>query len=193
MTSSDLSIVWPPSTRHVRLFRSSTPCLLLLPQFSSLHVMPLLRPTAHSSSDRAPRARPSCGPRQKSAQRPAHAPGRNLGLGRERLIPPGLKLDPVSVSRPSKSDGCARFPAEQNCARRPRANPSLILFSSAPSRASQRRLRATERRRRDRARGAARAPHRCARSPLGERATVEWPQQRFYRRAAAPSRSGADP
>jgi hypothetical protein len=57
----------------------------------------------------------------------SRAPGRNLGLGRESFIPPGLKLDPVSVSRPSKSDGCARFPAEQNRARRPRANPSLIL------------------------------------------------------------------
>jgi hypothetical protein len=57
----------------------------------------------------------------------SRAPGRNLGLGRESFIPPGLKLGPVSVSRPSKSDGCTRFPAEQNRARRPRANPSLIL------------------------------------------------------------------
>jgi hypothetical protein len=64
------------------------------------------------------------GPLALSASR---APGRNLGLGRESLIPPGLILGPVSVSHPPKSDGCARFPAEQNHARQPRANPSLIL------------------------------------------------------------------
>jgi hypothetical protein len=126
----------------------------------------------------------------------SRAPGRNLGLGQESLIPPGLNLGPVSVSRSSQSNGCARFPVEQNRARRPRANPSLISFSSAPSHAPQH-SRATpsadERERRERARGAARAPRQCARSPLGERATVEWPQRRFYRRAAAPSRSGVDP
>jgi hypothetical protein len=65
----------------------------------------------------------SYGPRQKSAQQPARAPGRNLGLGRERLIPPGLKLGPVSVCRPSKSNGCARFPAEQNRAPAPSHKP----------------------------------------------------------------------
>jgi hypothetical protein len=54
-------------------------------------------------------------------------PAHNLGLGRESLIPPGLNIGPVIISRPSQSDGCARFPAEQNRARRPRANPSLIL------------------------------------------------------------------
>jgi hypothetical protein len=132
----------------------------------------------------------STGPLALGASR---APGRNLGLGRESLILRGLKLGPVSVSRPSKSDGCVRFPAEQNRARLPRATLALILIFSAPTRAPQRRLRATERRRRERARGAARAPRRSARSPLDERATVEWPQRRFYRRAAAPSRSGADP
>jgi hypothetical protein len=57
----------------------------------------------------------------------SRALGRNLGLGREGLIPPGLKLGSVSVSRSSQSNGYARFPAEQNRARRPRANPSLIL------------------------------------------------------------------
>jgi hypothetical protein len=56
------------------------------------------------------------------------APGRNLGLGRESFVPPRLNLGPVIVSGPSQSDGCVRFPAEQNRARRPRANPSLILF-----------------------------------------------------------------
>jgi hypothetical protein len=91
------------------------------------------RPMARLPSEHAPRARPPCGPRRKSAQRgplalsASRAPDRNLGLGRESLIPPGLNLGPVSVSRPSQSDGCTRFPAEQNRARRPHANPSLIL------------------------------------------------------------------
>jgi hypothetical protein len=44
----------------------------------------------------------------------SRAPGRNLGLGRERLIPPGLKLGSLSVNRPSQSDGRTRFLAEQN-------------------------------------------------------------------------------
>jgi hypothetical protein len=60
----------------------------------------------------------------------SRAPGRNLGLGRESLIPPGLKLGLVSVSRSSQSNGCARFPAEQNRASAGRANPSLISISS---------------------------------------------------------------
>jgi hypothetical protein len=69
------------------------------------------------------------GPLALSASR---TPGRNLGLGRESFFPPGLNLGPVIVSRPSQSDGCARFPTEQNRARRPRVNPSLIslLFRS---------------------------------------------------------------
>jgi hypothetical protein len=54
----------------------------------------------------------------------SRAPSRNLGLGRESLFPPGLKLGPVIVSHPFQSDGCVRFPAEQNRARRPRANSS---------------------------------------------------------------------
>jgi hypothetical protein len=57
----------------------------------------------------------------------SRAPGRNLGLGRESFFPPGLNLGPVIVSCPSQSDGYAMFPAEQNRAHRPRANPSLIL------------------------------------------------------------------
>jgi hypothetical protein len=92
-----------------------------------------------------------CGPLALSASR---APGRNLGLGRESLILPGLNLGPVSVSCSSQANGCVRFPAEQNRARQPHANPSLIPFSSAPSHAPQR-SRATpsadERRRRERA------------------------------------------
>jgi hypothetical protein len=64
----------------------------------------------------------------------SHAPGRNLGLGRESLFPPGLNLGPVIVSRPSQSDGCAKFPVEQNRLRRPRANPSLISLLRSISR-----------------------------------------------------------
>jgi hypothetical protein len=60
----------------------------------------------------------------------SRAPGRNLGLGRESQIPPGLKLGPVSVSRSSRSDGCATFPAEQNRASAGRANPSVISLRS---------------------------------------------------------------
>jgi hypothetical protein len=46
--------------------------------------------------------------------------------------PTGLNLGPVIMSRPSQSDGCARFPTEQNNVLRRRANPSLIslLFRS---------------------------------------------------------------
>jgi hypothetical protein len=136
----------------------------------------------------------STGPLALGASR---APGRNLGLGWERLTAPGLNLGPVSVSRPSQSDGRARFSAEQNRIRRPsRRTLASFLFFSALSRTPQRRLRANERRRRERARGAARAPRRCARSPLGERAAVEWPQRRFFAPArpdeaasSAPSRS----
>jgi hypothetical protein len=61
------------------------------------------------------------GPLALSASR---APGRNLGLGRESFFLPRSKLGPVIVSHPSQSNGCARFSAEQNRARRPRANPS---------------------------------------------------------------------
>jgi hypothetical protein len=57
----------------------------------------------------------------------SRAPGRNLGLGRESLFPPGLNLGPVSVSRSSQSNGRAKFLVEQNRTRRPRAKPSLIL------------------------------------------------------------------
>jgi hypothetical protein len=86
-----------------------------LPQ-TALHV-----PGRHAARDE----KRSTGPLVLGA---SHAIGRNLGLGRESLIPPGLILGPVSVSRSSQSNGCARFPAEQNRARRPHANPSLIPF-----------------------------------------------------------------
>jgi hypothetical protein len=67
--------------------------------------------------------------------------GRNLGLGRESLFPPGPKLGPVIMSHPSQSNGCARFPVEQNRVDSPRANPSLIRFSApthTPQRAAER-------------------------------------------------------
>jgi hypothetical protein len=69
------------------------------------------------------------GPLALSASR---APGYNLGLGQESFFPPELNIGPVIVSRPSQSDGCARFPAEQNPVLQRRANPSLIslLFRS---------------------------------------------------------------
>jgi hypothetical protein len=66
----------------------------------------------------------------------SHAPDRNLGLGRESFIPPGLNLGPVIVSHPSQSDGCTKFPVKQNRARRPRATLALILIFSAHSRAA---------------------------------------------------------
>jgi hypothetical protein len=73
------------------------------------------------------------GPLALSASR---VPGRNLGLGRESFFPPGLNLGLVIVSRPSQSDGCARFPAEQNRVLRRRANPSLISLLRSLSRAA---------------------------------------------------------
>jgi hypothetical protein len=85
----------------------------------------------------------------------SRAPGRNLGLGWESLFPPGLNLGPVIVSRPSQSDGCVRFPAEQNRLRRPHANPSLISLLRSLSRVA---ASDSERRRRERARGAALSP-----------------------------------
>jgi hypothetical protein len=73
------------------------------------------------------------GPLALSASR---APGRNLCLGRERLFLPGLNLGPVIMSRLSQSDGCARFPAEQNRLRLRCANPSLISLLRSLSRAA---------------------------------------------------------
>jgi hypothetical protein len=82
-------------------------------------------PGRHAARDRN---QPS-GPLALSASR---APGCKLGLGRESFVRPGLNLGPVIVSRPSQSDGCAKFPVEQNRARRPRATLALILIFSAP-------------------------------------------------------------
>jgi hypothetical protein len=90
---------------------------------------PLPVPGRHAARDE----NQPTGPLALSASR---APGRNLGLGREGLFPPGLNLGPMIVSRPSQSDGCARFPAEQNRLRRPRTNPSLISLLRSLSRAA---------------------------------------------------------
>jgi hypothetical protein len=37
-----------------------------------------------------------------------------MGLGRESCVPPGPRLGPLNVSRPSASNGHAWIPAEQN-------------------------------------------------------------------------------
>jgi hypothetical protein len=76
----------------------------------------------------------------------SRTPSRNLGLGQESLFSPGPKLGPVIVSHPSQSNGCARFPVEQNRVDNPHANPSLIHFSApthAPQRAAERLRRPT--------------------------------------------------
>jgi hypothetical protein len=159
------------------------------------------RPAARSPSDHAPHPRQPCGSRQKTAQQPARA--RRVLRSRPQPGPGPGKSHPAWAE--TRSGECESFISIQRLREVPgRTKPrsgsvaqtlASFLVSSAPSqrRSAAERLRATERRRRERARGAARAPHRCACSPLGERATVEWPQRRFYRRAAAPSRSDADP
>jgi hypothetical protein len=122
------------------------------------------RPTArsrgiHSACQAAKRPEAETGPRTARPQTTLPVPGRhvardgnqptgplvlnasralgcNLGLGRESFFPPGLNLDPVIMSRPSQSDGCARFPTEQNRVLRRRANPSLISLLRSLSHAA---------------------------------------------------------
>jgi hypothetical protein len=114
-------------------------------------------PGRHAARDRN---RP-IGPHALSASR---ALGRNLGLGRESHFPPGPRLGPVIVSHPSESNGCARFPVEQNRADSPHANPSPHSVSLLPlTRRSEQSSefigrRATQRERRERARGAVLSP-----------------------------------
>jgi hypothetical protein len=117
------------------------------------------------------------GPLTFSASR---ALGRNLGLGRENLFPPGPRLGPVIVSHPSQSNDCTRFPVEQNRVDSPRANPSLIHFS-APTHAPQ---RAAERLRRPMS-DSARAEGACLRHRLEPLAGV-----RTHRWVDAPPSSG---
>jgi hypothetical protein len=91
-----------------------------------------LRP--RSACHAAMRPETETGPLALSASR---APGCNLGLGRKSLFPPGPKLGPVIMSHPCQSNGYAKFPAEQNCTRCPRANPSPHSFLSAPTHTPQ--------------------------------------------------------
>jgi hypothetical protein len=110
--------------------------------------------------------------RPKNRNRPvgplAHSalrePGLVVGLGRESCFPPGPRLGPVILSRPSASDGRALIPAEQNPLWRSRANPSVHSFSPLPlPRHSERATelvgrRATQREERKCARGAVLSP-----------------------------------
>jgi hypothetical protein len=87
-----------------------------------------------------------------------------VGLGRESRFPPGSRLGPVIVSRPSASDGRALISAEQNPLWRSCANPSVHSFSSLPLPCRSERAtelvvrRATQREERKRARGAVLSP-----------------------------------
>jgi hypothetical protein len=63
---------------------------------------------------------------------PSHAPGCNVGLGRESRVPPGPQLGPLDVSRPYASNGHAWIPTEQKRRWRPRANPRVHLRFLAP-------------------------------------------------------------
>jgi hypothetical protein len=123
------------------------------------------RTAARSPSDHAPRTRPSCGPIQKSAQRPTRA----WRVPRSRPQPgPGLgKFHPAWAE--SRSDECEPFISIQRLREvfgqtKPRSGSvaqtlTSFLFSSAPSRAPQQRLRATvEWLQRERARGATLSP-----------------------------------
>jgi hypothetical protein len=143
----------------------------------------LVVPGRHAARDR----NQPTGPLALGASRP---PGRNLGLGWESLIPPGLNLGPVSVSRSSQSNGCARFSAEQNRLRLRRANPSLISLLRSLSRAAvsdtSGRRAAVERaslRRRP-------SPHRCSLAPTRWRASA---RRRRRSRRGASARSRARP
>jgi hypothetical protein len=120
------------------------------------------RPTTLLPSDHTPRARPPCGPRRKSAQRPTRAqrvprsrPQPGPGPGKSHLA------CAESWSGECESSISIRWLREVFSRTKPRSGSvaqtlASFLFSFAPSRASQRRLRATdERRRRERARGAA--------------------------------------
>jgi hypothetical protein len=87
-----------------------------------------------------------------------------VGLSRESRFPPGPRLGPVIVSRPSASDGRALISAEQNPLRRSCANPSVHSFSPLPLPCRSERAtelvvrRATQREERKRARGAVLSP-----------------------------------
>jgi hypothetical protein len=90
--------------------------------------------TLRSARQAAMRPEAANGPLTLSTSR---AIGRNLGLGQESCVPPGPRLGPLDVSRPSASDGHARIPAEQNWLRCPLANPRVHLCLLAPCYALQ--------------------------------------------------------
>jgi hypothetical protein len=101
------------------------------------------QPAAHSSSDRAPPARPPCGPRQKTVHRPAHA--QRVLRSRPQPEPgPGKSLPAWAESR---SGDCEPFISIQRLREvSGRTKPcsgsvaqTLASFlSSAPSRDSER-------------------------------------------------------
>jgi hypothetical protein len=123
------------------------------------------RPTARLPSDHAPRARPPCSPRWKSAQRPACA--QRVPCSRPQPGPGPGKSHPAWAE--SGSGECEPFISIQRlrevfgrtkpCSGSVAQTLASFHFSSTPSRAPQQRLRATdERRRRERARGATLSP-----------------------------------
>jgi hypothetical protein len=100
--------------------------------------------------------------RPTRAQRtPRTRPRRGPGPGK-RFPTWAVPFGPLVVSRPSASNGHAWNPVEQKCRRRPGPNPSIHSFSPLPLP-----CRATPRWHRH---GPCR---RCARPPMGGRATVE--------------------
>jgi hypothetical protein len=118
-------------------------------------------PAARSPSDHAPRARPLCGPRRK----PVHRPARAQRVPRSRPQPgpgPGKSLPAWAESRSGDRElsisirRLREVPCRTNRLRRPRANPSLIslLFRSLSRAATS----DSERRQRERARGAVLSP-----------------------------------
>jgi hypothetical protein len=109
------------------------------------------RPTARSPSDHAPRPRPPCGPRRKTAQRPARA--RRVLRSRPQPGPGPGKSHPAWAE--TRSGECESFISIQRLCEVPgRTKPrsgsvvqtlASFLISSAPSHAPQRSRAAPER------------------------------------------------
>jgi hypothetical protein len=112
------------------------------------------RPATCSPSDHAPRPRPLCGPRRKIAQRPARA--RRVPRSRSQPGPGPGKSYPTWAE--TRSGECEPFISIQRLREVPgRTKPrsssvaqtlASFLVSSAPSHVPQRRLQATDERRR---------------------------------------------
>jgi hypothetical protein len=100
------------------------------------------RPATHSSSDALHVLGRHAARDEKRSTSPfaldaSRAPGRNLGLGRESFIPPGLNLGPVSMSRHLNPTAVRGFRPNKTALRLRRANPSLIsIFLCSLSRAA---------------------------------------------------------